>query len=102
MAGKQEVLTRTDLTTFLQRWVEQRTQAKIHCLEVQSTGTTITLHGFTRSYSTRQLAVTAVLDALAAYDSLRAGTAGLPGSSGPAGGAGDYTVDNRIEVCDYY
>lgn len=56
--------TESDLSSRLERWVEQSTGGRVHCLRVETGSGRIILHGYTGSYAVRQLALNAVLEAL--------------------------------------
>ena len=69
MENSISALPAADLNVLLERWIEQRTGGRVHCLRVELTGGQVVIHGYTGSYHVRQLALAAVLDALDALPS---------------------------------
>ena len=58
----------SDVNGHLERWIEQRTTGRVHCLCVETIGGRVIVHGHTGSYYVRQLALAAVLEALEASE----------------------------------
>ncbi len=49
---------------IIERWVNQRTSGRVHCLRVETVGERVVVHGHAGSYHVRQLALAAALEAL--------------------------------------
>jgi len=83
------------LSRFLERWVDQQTCGRIHCLEVERQGETIIIRGWARSYCVRLRAANAIREALSALQEAAGDVAGEPRIVA-------FKVENRIVVTSSY
>jgi hypothetical protein len=70
MTSRTTGLDPRDLSTIVQRWIEQRTNGRVHRLQVEISDNWVTVRGIAGSHYVRQLALSAALDALQQIDGM--------------------------------